>query len=120
MSIVAHHRGRMYLYWRLRNNWISLAWILRLLRKLHGRLNKFEATIKNIIELELRLANLNRWVVITEILKQEVVHKLAIKVKFEATHTLAIEQAIHIVNLGMVTFLVILAIFKLLNFVSLC
>lgn len=82
--------------------------------------NKFEATIKNIIELELRLANLNKWVVITEILKQEVVHKLAIKVKFEATHTLAIEQAIHIVNLGMVTFLVILAIFKLLNFVSLC
>ena len=81
--------------------------------------NKFEATIENMIELELGLASLNKLKVITEILKLEVVLKLVDEVKLMAAHTLAIKQAIHIVNLGMVTFLVILAIFKLLNFVSL-
>jgi hypothetical protein len=50
--------------------------------------------------------------------KLEAVHKVIAKAKLEAVHTLATKQAIHIVNLDMVAFLVDLLIIKLLDLVS--
>lgn len=93
-------------------------------------LGKLEAAIKTMIKQELGLVSLNTCLTIVGVLKLEVTHKMVAKVKLEAVHkviakakleavhTLATKQAIHIVNLDMVAFLVDLLIIKLLDLVS--
>jgi hypothetical protein len=93
-------------------------------------LGKLEAAIETMIEQELGLVSLNTCLTIVGVLKLEVAHKMVAKVKLEAVHkviakakleavhTLATKQAIHIVNLDMVAFLVDLLIIKLLDLVS--
>ena len=75
-------------------------------------LNKLEPIAEIIVELELKVANLN---IQEGILMLEAIQNSVLEVRQQVNHTKATEQAIHIVNQDKVAFLAILAIIKLLN-----
>ena len=77
-------------------------------------LNKLEPIAETMVELELKVANLN---IQEGILMLEAIQNSVLEVRQQVNHTKATEQAIHIVNQDKVAFLAILAIIKLLNFV---